>query len=76
MAEATDKKDKAASKVEEKEATVVKDQETVTGEVELTPQNAVVMLIRGVNIAQSKGAFTLEQASSLDAAIKLLTKKP
>ena len=38
-----------------------------------TPQHAVSLLIQGIQIAQQRGAFQLEEASVLSSAVNFLT---
>ena len=39
-------------------------------------ETAVRVLIQGVNLAQSRGAYNLSEASLLDKCIKAFTRKP
>ena len=39
-------------------------------------ETALRVLIQGVNLAQSRGAYNLSEASLLDKCIKAFTKKP
>ncbi len=41
-----------------------------------TPQHAVTLLIQGVQLAQQRGAFQLEEASVLSSAVNFLTGGP
>jgi len=38
-----------------------------------TPQHAVSLLIQGIQLAQQRGAFQLEEASVLSSAVNFLT---
>lgn len=39
-------------------------------------ETALKMLIQGVNLAQSRGAFNLSEAGLLDKCIKMFTRRP
>ena len=39
-------------------------------------ETALKILIQGVNLAQSRGAFNLSEAGLLDKCIKMFTKRP
>ena len=41
-----------------------------------TPQHAVTLFIQGVQLAQQRGAFQLEEASVLSSAVNFLTGGP
>jgi len=47
-----------------------------TAPTELNPQQALSVLIQGVQFAQSKGVYSLEDAGLLDKAVKVFVTKP
>ena len=60
--------------MQEEESTYNKFQNDENKDIELQ-KNAITIMIEGINIAQKKGVYSLEESSKLFSAISLFLKK-